>query len=216
MNVFPHQPSQIELHARPRSLDSAVIAILLEELRLPYEMDLTHRHHPHIPYLTDIQSNGAQIALNDVVSIVSYLVAKYDRGQRISYSNRTKGAAEIQEWVGHLPERSKTQAQAQDRRRIQTRSPSPNSQGEVVLKMIHLYLHLEGRLQDRKSGGYLVGKKCTLADLIHFPAVAAAGSLKLDLERFPELTAWYNRLCERGTVRRGMRAVELEIGEEDD
>ncbi|KAH8425512.1 uncharacterized protein LDX57_003263 [Aspergillus melleus] len=167
MNVFPDRPSLITLEARPRSHDSAVIAILLEELRLPYELHLTDSHVPQVPHLTDTHSNGAQIGLSDVVSIASYLVAQYDKEQRaISYRNGTKEAAEIQGWVGLLSERSKTPAQAQAQRKAQTRRSSPSddaqareSRVQVVRKMLHLYLLMEGRLQDRKSGGYLVGRK---------------------------------------------------------
>lgn len=52
----------------------------------------------------------------------------------------------------------------------------------------------------------------TIADLFHVPVVAAAGSLGLDLERFPELTAWFNRLSMMEAVQRGMAAVRLDLG----
>lgn len=36
----------------------------------------------------------------------------------------------------------------------------------------------------------------------------------LDLERFPELTSWHNRLIEEASVIKGMRAVGLKVAEE--
>ena len=51
----------------------------------------------------------------------------------------------------------------------------------------------------------------TLADLLHLPYVAAAGSAGLDLERFPELTIWYDRVYQRPAVQKGFNAVHLKI-----
>jgi glutathione S-transferase len=51
----------------------------------------------------------------------------------------------------------------------------------------------------------------TLADLVIFPYVAGASQTNLDLERFPELTTWHDRLVRNPHVAKGMKDVYLEV-----
>ncbi|PLB47163.1 hypothetical protein P170DRAFT_478027 [Aspergillus steynii IBT 23096] len=201
MNVFPEQPSLIKLDACLGSRDAAAITILLEALHLPYTLSLftPHPFPPvHHAYFTDILPDGSRVDLNDVLEIASYLIDRYEQERRlVSYKPGTEEDFEVWRWV-----------------RLWSEEPlpaAPADQADVVRRMLHRYLLLEQRLQNQRSGGYLVGKKCTMADILYFPAIAAAESLGLDLEMFPELTAWFNRLWGLGAVRRGMEAVRLAI-----
>jgi hypothetical protein len=45
----------------------------------------------------------------------------------------------------------------------------------------------------------------TIADIALYPWAEDAESLGIDIERFPRLTAWYNRMNERHAVQKGMR-----------
>jgi len=47
----------------------------------------------------------------------------------------------------------------------------------------------------------------TLADIAHYPWVAASDSIGIDIEQFPTLTAWQERMLRRPAVARGMEKI---------
>jgi glutathione S-transferase len=64
-----------------------------------------------------------------------------------------------------------------------------------------LYSVLDKHLSDNKFQ-YLVGDKCTIADIAHWGWVAAAGWAGVDIDEFPALKAWEDRMAQRpGTVK---------------
>ena len=65
-----------------------------------------------------------------------------------------------------------------------------------------LYGVLDKHLATSKSG-YLVGEKCTIADFAHWGWVAAAGWAGVDIDEFPNLKAWEERLLKRQGVEKG-------------
>lgn len=60
-------------------------------------------------------------------------------------------------------------------------------------------------------GNYVIDLRLsrTLADLVVFPIAATADSFGLDLERFPEVTGWYNRLMSEYPMRKAMAGLDL-------
>lgn len=65
-----------------------------------------------------------------------------------------------------------------------------------------LYGVLDTHLSKSKSG-YLVGSKCTIADIAHWGWITAAGWAGVDIEEFPHLKAWEERMLKRPAVERG-------------
>ena len=61
-----------------------------------------------------------------------------------------------------------------------------------------LETHLKGHNYD-----YLVGGKCTIADIAHFGWIAAAGWAGVEIEDFPTLNAWLERMYSRPGVEKG-------------
>jgi len=55
---------------------------------------------------------------------------------------------------------------------------------------------------------YLVGNKCTIADIAHWGWVAAAGWAGVDIEQFPALNAWEERMLARPAVEKGRHVPE--------
>lgn len=53
------------------------------------------------------------------------------------------------------------------------------------------------------ASAYLVGEKCTIADIAHWGWVTAAGWAGVDIEEFPHLKAWEERMLERPGVEKG-------------
>jgi glutathione S-transferase len=55
----------------------------------------------------------------------------------------------------------------------------------------------------KSSSGYLVGDRCTIADVSHWGWVAGAGWAGVDIEEFPHLKAWEERMLARPGVEKG-------------
>lgn len=65
-----------------------------------------------------------------------------------------------------------------------------------------LYRVLDKHLADTKQD-YLVGNKCTIADIAHWGWVASAGWAGVDIDEFPGLKAWEARMMARPAVEKG-------------
>src|ERR1700728_4626452 len=65
-----------------------------------------------------------------------------------------------------------------------------------------LYGVLDKHLQTSTSG-YLVGDKCTIADIAHWGWVTAAFWAGVDIDEFPALKAWEERMLARPGVENG-------------
>lgn len=65
-----------------------------------------------------------------------------------------------------------------------------------------LYGVLEKHLAASKTD-YLVGEKCTIADLAHYGWIAAAPWAGVEINEFPKLSAWEERMLKRPGVEKG-------------
>jgi len=61
-----------------------------------------------------------------------------------------------------------------------------------------LNTHLE-----KSTSGYLVGDKCTIADIAHWGWVTSAGWAGVEIDDFPALKAWDDRMLARPAVEKG-------------
>ena len=65
-----------------------------------------------------------------------------------------------------------------------------------------LYRVLDTHLA-KSSSGYLVGDKCTIADIAHYGWIHAAGWAGVDITEFKHLKAWEERMLQRPAVAKG-------------
>ena len=65
-----------------------------------------------------------------------------------------------------------------------------------------LYSVLNTHLE-KSTSGYLVGNKCTIADIAHWGWVAASGWAGVEIDEFPALKAWEERMLARPAVEKG-------------
>lgn len=65
-----------------------------------------------------------------------------------------------------------------------------------------LYGVLDKHLSDAKTD-YIVGSKCTIADIAHWGWVSAAGWAGIEINDFPNLKAWEDRMWAREGVKKG-------------
>jgi len=70
-----------------------------------------------------------------------------------------------------------------------------------------LYRVLDTHLQ-KSTSGYLVGDKCTIADIAHWGWVASAFWAGINIDEFPHLKAWDDRMLARPGVEKGRHVPE--------
>jgi glutathione S-transferase len=74
-----------------------------------------------------------------------------------------------------------------------------------------LYGVLEKQLQNSTSG-YLVGEKCTIADIAHWGWVTNAHWPGVEIDEFPALKAWDDRMLARPGVEKGRNVPDPHAG----
>ena len=77
-----------------------------------------------------------------------------------------------------------------------------DTSGSYTTETNRLYGVLDKHLADGDKK-YLVGDKCTIADIAHYGWVASAGWAGIDIKAFPHLEAWEERMTERPGVEKG-------------
>ncbi|XHF97653.1 hypothetical protein AWENTII_001230 [Aspergillus wentii] len=155
-----------------------------------------------IPALTDTFSDGQSIRLFESGGILQYLVEQYDPEHKISFPTGTREHYEMNNWlffqnagVGPM------QGQANHFSRY---APERIEYGvnRYVNETRRLYSVLDAHLAASKSG-YLVGDHISIADISHWGWVAAAGWAGVDIDEFPHLKAWEDRMAARDGVEKG-------------
>ncbi|KAJ5674362.1 uncharacterized protein N7477_004296 [Penicillium maclennaniae] len=211
MNVFNERRGQIALYASPISEEGITVALLLEYLRQPHSIHfvdsaeaiddaVARKTSTSLPAIIDVTDTGFKnIVDGDLVT--KYLLDRYDEDRELSYPDGSKKAREVDDWISFFKRTVNNSY---------THATSSTSSGgtPVVRDVLRIYLHLEQQLQ-KTAGRYVTGNKLTIADLVAFPFTATAESFGLDLERFPEVAAWYNRLFSERPVSRVMAAFKL-------
>ncbi|MCJ1454762.1 hypothetical protein MMC28_005115 [Mycoblastus sanguinarius] len=193
------------------------ISITLEELGLPYKTHkidiqqstqkepwfLAINPNGRIPALTDTFTDGHTIRLFESGSIMQYLVDQYDTEHyKISYPRGTREYYEMNNWLFFLNAGvGPMQGQANHFHRYAPET-IPYGVSRYQNETRRLYGVLDKHLQGSESG-YLVGDRCTIADIAHWGWVAAAGWAGVDIEEFPHLKKWEERMLAREGVERG-------------
>lgn len=155
-----------------------------------------------IPALTDTFTDGKTIRLFESGSIMQYLVEQYDPKHLISYPKGSRESYEVNNWLFFLNAGvGPMQGQANH---FNHYAPEKIEYGvnRYVNETRRLYGVLDKRLSESKSG-YLVGNKCTIADIAHWGWIAAAGYAGIDVSEFPHLQAWEDRMLKRPAVEKG-------------
>ncbi|GIJ89411.1 hypothetical protein Asppvi_008351 [Aspergillus pseudoviridinutans] len=192
------------------------ISIALEELGLPYNVEhidlskleqkedwfLEINPNGRIPALTDTFSDGQKIRLFESGSILQYLAEQYDPEHKISFPKGTREYYEMNNWlffqnagVGPM------QGQANHFSRY---APERIEYGvnRYINETRRLYSVLNKHLAQSKSG-YLVGDHVSIADISLWGWVAAAAWAGVDINEFPHLKAWEDRMAQRPGIEKG-------------
>ncbi|KAL8816420.1 MAG: hypothetical protein Q9223_004560 [Gallowayella weberi] len=192
------------------------ISITLEELGLPYKthaIDITKdtqkepwfleiNPNGRIPALTDSFADGQTIRLFESGSIMEYLVEQYDTAHKISYLKGSRESYEVSNWLFFLNAGvGPMQGQANLFFRYAPEK-IPYAINRYQNETRRLYRVLDQHLKDAGTD-YLVGNKCTIADIAHWGWIAAAGWCGVDIDEFPTLKEWEERMLQRPGVEKG-------------
>lgn len=192
------------------------ISITLEELGLPYKTHhvdistnvqkeqwyLDINPNGRIPALTDTFTDAQTIRLFESGSVQQYLVERYDTEHKISYPHGSREHYETNNWLFFLNAGvGPMQGQANHFFRY---APEKIKYGidRYQNETRRLYGTLEKHLASAKTE-YLVGDKCTIADIAHWGWIAAAAWAGVDIKEFPNLEAWDLRMAQREGVKKG-------------
>ena len=205
-------PKPIHLYSHKTGPNPWKVAIILEELGLPYETEFVPIDQLHTPVYEKINPNGRVPAIYDPNTdltlwesgaIINYLVNRYDDTKKLQPPDSIEGHAHAQQWLF-----------------FQVSGQGPyfgqftwfsNFHPEKVPSAIERYANeikrvtkvLDTALQGKE---YLVGGKCTYADL-------AFVTWNAGLERVPDLyqqlkednanwKAWVERIGARDAVKK--------------
>jgi len=150
-----------------------------------------------IPVLVDHDNGG--LGIMEGSAILSYLSRHFDKDRKFSFTEDPE-LSESEQWVawqhGGL---GPMQGQANHFYRLaKERIPYPTQR--YVGETERLYGILDKRLEGRT---YLVGEKYSIADIANFSWVNVAYVAGVNLDRFPNLHKWWERISARPAVQRG-------------
>jgi len=214
-SMSPQRTPDITLYTA-QTPNGIKISITLEELGLPYKVEkidiskntqkepwfLEINPNGRIPALTDTFSDGKKINLFESGSIMQYLAEQYDSEHKISYPAGSRESYEVNNWLFFLNAGvGPMQGQANHFSRYAPEK-IPYGINRYQNETRRLYGVLDTHLKSAASP-YLVGDKCTIADIAHWGWVAAAGWAGIEINDFPHLKAWEDRMLARPGVEKG-------------
>ncbi|MCJ1389417.1 hypothetical protein MMC18_002274 [Xylographa bjoerkii] len=228
--VFDQNFPEITLYTA-QSPDGIKISITLEMLglatALPYQVKhldsklmkegwfLELNPNGQIPALVDTFTDNKPIRIFESGSIMLYLIEQYDRNHTISYP---KGSPEHYETVNWLffQNAGIGPMQSQATHFVRDTSEKHNYSIErYVTETKRLYGILDKHFASQKGehsasidGPWLVGDRCTIADIAHIGWVMRASWAKVDIGNFPHLKDWEMRMMKKDGVQRGLHVPE--------
>ncbi|KAJ6107712.1 glutathione S-transferase [Penicillium sp. IBT 18751x] len=190
------------------------VIMLLEELGLPYELELVEFADVKKPEYLEITPNGrlptikdpnTGIILWESAAIILYLVEQYDKEGKLSY-NQLPERYLTQQWLAFQASgQGPYYGQATWFARFHPEQ-LPSATERYVNEIIRVIGVLEEGLT-RNGTGWLVGNKCTYADLSFITWSGVGEGLLQELnkadkleEGYPRYTAWMKSLKGREKV----------------
>ncbi|KAE8360752.1 glutathione S-transferase [Aspergillus caelatus] len=199
------------------------VLILLNELSLPYTIDAVPFSEVKSPSYLSLNPNGRLPTLHDPNTgltiwesgaIIEYLVDRYDTSRRLSFEPGTHDFYLAKQWLhfqmsgqgpyyGQLVWFKKFHAE-------QVPSAVERYAKEVnrVTGVLEGWLEKQAGLYGEGDGPWLVGGKLSYVDLAFVPwqriPGAVVGVEDFDLDKFPFVKGWLERMMEREGVRVGV------------
>ncbi|KAF2206610.1 hypothetical protein CERZMDRAFT_14479, partial [Cercospora zeae-maydis SCOH1-5] len=202
------------------------VAIILEELGLPFNLSIigsdqqpSQREAPLSGAAPPVQDkNTGMIILNDPnnnitlwesLAVVEYLIHKYDTAEKLHYQPDSQAWWQCQQWLAYQMGAQSPFFSLKAWFSNQHNQKVPTVVDRFADDVLRIVSILEHYLKEGKSD-YLVGDKCTYADLVFVPwnnkideVMGRAEAWQIEKE-CPRYRDWHHRLMGRPAVQRVM------------
>ncbi|MBT8155116.1 glutathione S-transferase family protein [Epibacterium ulvae] len=178
--------------------NSWIVAIMLAETGLDYREIHKRQERRDLwainpeakfPAIVDHSAVGSRMTVNESGAILLFLAEKSGQfGPGLSAGDKA-----FYEWLFWQP----TQVQRQDTSAQDTHGCA----GQAYETVHETFESLLTQIETRLDGQDYLFREYTIADMANFPWVLVARLLGLDLNRFPNVTAWRDRILSRSAVR---------------
>lgn len=197
------------------------VAMILEELGLPYTVNPVARDKIKSAPYTDINPNGrlpsiidpnnGNLTIWESGAIIEYLIDTYDKDHRLSFKTGTSEHWHTRQWLffqttGQAP----YYGQAAWFKKFH-HEQLPSALTRYCNEMARVSGVLEGWLAKQKEehpstdGPWLVGGRITYADIAFTQWQRVIGMIvtkeEYDMEKFPLVNAWVGKMLERDAVK---------------
>ncbi|CAM1501336.1 Fc.00g104980.m01.CDS01 [Cosmosporella sp. VM-42] len=199
------------------------VAIFFEELGLPYSHKEVLLADIKKPEYTSINPNGrlpsiydpnTDITLWESGAIIEYLVEKYDKKLTISFAPESKESYLAKQWLHYqVSGQGPYYGQAAwfklfSKEDIPSAKKRYNEEVNRVSTVLEFFLAQRAKVSQRNGGPWLVGDKCSYADLafITWQRTIAFILAKedYDLDNYPYVKDWLDRMALREGVKAAM------------
>ncbi|KAK9900809.1 glutathione transferase [Cystobasidium minutum MCA 4210] len=195
-------------------------SVTLEELGIPYKAEIINisQNTQKEPWFLEINPNGRIPAIKDgelrvfeTGAIMLYVTEKYDKENKISFPYGSDEYWEMMSWLMfQMGGVGPMQGQA-NHFIAMAKVKSEYGIERYVEETKRLYSVLESRLKDHD---WLVDNKYSLADIANFCWVRAAYMIEIDLNQFPGVKKWVDRIEAREAVQKGVKVGAMKSPEE--
>ncbi|KAL3451858.1 glutathione S-transferase [Aspergillus insuetus] len=194
------------------------VIILLEELNLPYDLELVEFSNVKKPEYLQVTPNGRLPTIHDPntgvllwesAAIILYLIERYDTEHTMSYDKRVPEKYLCQQWLAfQATTQGPYYGQATWFARFHPEKLSSAIE-RYVAEIFRVIGVLEEGLSRNGNTGWLVGDKCTYADLSFVTWAGVGEGLLVELGRadkaklesdYPLYSAWMGAMRQREQV----------------
>ncbi|KAF2462885.1 glutathione S-transferase [Lindgomyces ingoldianus] len=210
----------ITLYSAPGGPNPFKVVIICEELGIPYDLKVVGYGALKEKPFTDLNPNGRCPAIEDpntgIVlwesgAIITYLVEQYDTEKKLHYDSFPEKHFLNQWMCFQISGQGPYFGQAAWFNLFHPEK-LPSAQQRYMDEVHRVVGVLDGALASGPSG-WLVGEKCTYADLIfvmwheQIARIFAAFQDKWDIEKYPEYKRWIESMKNRQSIK---KAVEMQ------
>ncbi|ODV93569.1 hypothetical protein PACTADRAFT_4473 [Pachysolen tannophilus NRRL Y-2460] len=212
----------IKLYTAPTS-NGFKISILLELLGLDYyvrpiNLATNENKEPwylelnpngKIPTLSDVDEKGNKLEIAESGAIMLYLIEKYDKSHKFSYPYGTLNYWKTVECLFFQVSAVGVIQNILFQFNTYT-EPDPFATKKFVEELKRLYSILESFLQKNHSNLLLVGDRITIADIGIWTFANNLGSFGIDINEYPSVKQWYDKLKKIDGFQRGLKIFPSE------
>ncbi|OAP56098.1 hypothetical protein AYL99_09277 [Fonsecaea erecta] len=220
---MPSNLKPIKLWGEPRSPNPAKVAIILEELQLPYEVIPVPFSDVKKPEYLAINPNGRLPSIHDANTgvtlwesgaIVEYLIDTYDQEHQLSFDAGTIEFWLAKQWLYFQTSGQGPYYGQAGWFKLFHQESVPSALDRYLKEIARVTAVLEDHLGQQKrkdtsgdgDGPWLVGNKLSYVDIAFIPwqhtILKVFGNDEFDRSKYPLVDEWYRKITSRPAVKK--------------